>query len=99
MAHSLSSPQQCMIKAGAPPVLEHRDLAAKPEGKKMDDLIGGLIGAMLEWLVGPLLEAMVRPLHAKLRRSIGCFSWYAALIFGVGLVLGGWSGYAVTHAS
>lgn len=65
----------------------------------MDDLIGGLIDAMLEWIIGPLLEAMVRPIHARVRRSIGCFSWYAALIFGVGLVLGGWSGYAVTHAS
>lgn len=65
----------------------------------MDDFIGGLIDGILEWIVGPLLEAMVRPIHAKVRRSIGCFSWYAAILFCFGLVLGGFSGYWVNHSS
>ncbi|HKF36851.1 MAG TPA: hypothetical protein VKB35_08105 [Ktedonobacteraceae bacterium] len=65
----------------------------------MDDLIGVLIDGILEWIVGPLLDALVRPLHAKVRRSLGCFLWYAAIICCFGLVLGGFSGYWVNHSS
>ena len=68
-------------------------------GKEMDELIGGLIDAILEWIVGPLLDAMVRPIHAKVRRSIGCFSWYAAILFCFVLVLGGLGGYGFNHSS
>ncbi len=61
----------------------------------MDDFIGDLISAILEVIFGPILGAI----QAKVRRSVGCFMWYAAIIFCFGLLLGGFSGYGVNHSS
>src|SRR5260370_32823453 len=84
-----------MSKAVAPPFLESRDPASKTEEKAMDDFIGDLISAILEAICGSILGAI----QAKVRRSVGCFMWYAAILFCFGLLLGGLSGYGVNHSS